>query len=108
MEKVLENNYEVLKTCIEKTLHELYDLQDALDQASIHDSKSDTFKKIADYYEELRRNFIDDSMTDKDRHSLSLILDHRLEVMTKEFNQLSKALFQFKQMKLEVEKFLNS
>lgn len=102
MKKIIEDNYGFIKQCVNTTLAELYDLQDALDQANINDSKADTFSKVAGSYEDLRRRLIEGKLEEKDYSSIEVILAHRERVLREKRADTEKALALFLEKQDEI------
>lgn len=97
-EKIIKDNYEIIKACINTTLDEEYDFINALKLNDPTDESILTLQQLADEHEELRRKFLEGSLEDLDIESILIIIHHRKEVMGKKLKQMSAALSELEKL----------
>lgn len=92
MKKIYQENKQIIKVAIETTIHELYDMKDALDNSGQKVKKMDALQRTIDSYEKLRRDFLSDKLTEFNDAQIEAILKHRLAILEKRKKQVDFAI----------------
>lgn len=79
--KVIKENFEVIKTCINASLDEIYDTIEVLKNKNSNDESIESLNKFAEANEQLRRNFLNDCLSELEIKKIIVIIDHRLQVL---------------------------
>lgn len=90
--KVIEDNKEAIKDCLNVTLDEEYDYLEALKVDEAPDDKKKMFETLTQDHEALRRALIDnEELTDLQVNEIGLVIRHRASVMQVKLAQLKEA-----------------
>ena len=94
------DNYNVIKQCIDTSLDELYDFIEALKVEN--DTKSaESLEQMVEILEDLRKKYLNHTLTSKELESISILLDMRTRVLIKKADQLVAAVEQITDLRDE-------
>lgn len=97
-EKFLEH-FEILKSCIRRTLDDIYNTLDATEQANISDERTDTLKAVAEQYEELLKNFVaKKELSEFEIAELAIIVNQTISNLDNEKGKVEKTLKALKEI----------
>lgn len=106
MNKIVEDNYEVFKTSINRVLDDLYDVRDALNQANITsetNEKLKTLEQVAWNYELLRKKLINkEELSDFEMGEFKLIFDKIIRDWELQEERIARARKELKNLVVKI------
>lgn len=106
MNKIVEDNYEVFKTSINRVLDDLYDMRDALNQANITsetNEKLKTLEQVAWNYESLRKKLINkEELSDFEMGEFKLIFAKIIRDWELQEERIARARKELKNLAIKI------
>ena len=89
--KVIEDNKDTIKECLNVTLDEEYDYLEVLKTNEADEETQKPFIALTEDHETLRRALIDGELTDIQVEEIGIVIRHRRDIMQRKLVELTEA-----------------